>query len=443
MGAVESAEAVDAAGGVQVGSKAIDANVLCDQLADLADDLACSKQRSRNSSKPRTSLAANVIAQHCVDSSSENDNSDSASDESDGPYESSLPGACPAPAVFEAAGVELRTREEFRVKFLSKLNQSGAWVPSVQRPPRHQTVIIFDWDDTLCPTSYILQNLDAGAVVDEDHPAYEELVQHAHLVGFILRTTRRIARVAIVTNSLSPWVLASGARYLPGLDLKHLLDELDIPVYYSRSHIEEVQVNWVESRFEIRLDHKEGTRVGIDVVPSQTDGSLRISRIEPDGLVGKWNAANPALSVLLGDSLVTVNGQKERLASECRKLQVLEIEILRLTPDRDPLLEAKRIDMTSCVDSFYPDPTWRRNVLSIGDSYQEQQAIKEVLPRSGDPSKDPLCKTVNLIEHPSLQVLGSELRVLLVWMIHMVRFPNDFDLSMDGLDALEKKLFST
>mmetsp|Transcript_71913 Transcript_71913/g.185488 ORF Transcript_71913/g.185488 Transcript_71913/m.185488 type:complete len:338 (-) Transcript_71913:173-1186(-) len=216
MGAVESAEAVDAAGGVQVGSKAIDANVLCDQLADLADDLACSKQRSRNSSKPRTSLAANVIAQHCVDSSSENDNSDSASDESDGPYESSLPGACPAPAVFEAAGVELRTREEFRVKFLSKLNQSGAWVPSVQRPPRHQTVIIFDWDDTLLCTSFLVCS---RAKYREELPKETQLQLRkiAKAVGQLLELATRLGQTFIITNAEEGWVETSAASFLPEL----------------------------------------------------------------------------------------------------------------------------------------------------------------------------------------------------------------------------------
>ena len=31
---------------------------------------------------------------------------------------------------------------------IRKLSYSKVWVPSAQRPPEHQTVIIFDWDDT-------------------------------------------------------------------------------------------------------------------------------------------------------------------------------------------------------------------------------------------------------------------------------------------------------
>ena len=36
---------------------------------------------------------------------------------------------------------------------IRKLYYSKVWVPSAQRPPEHQTVISFHWDDTLLHTS--------------------------------------------------------------------------------------------------------------------------------------------------------------------------------------------------------------------------------------------------------------------------------------------------
>ena len=38
---------------------------------------------------------------------------------------------------------------------IRKLSYSKVWVPSAQQPPEHQTVIIFDWDDTLLCASFL------------------------------------------------------------------------------------------------------------------------------------------------------------------------------------------------------------------------------------------------------------------------------------------------
>jgi len=311
-------------------------------------------------------------------------------------------------------------------------------------------VIIFDWDDTLLPTTFIMQTVlpslpesERNGAVPESSPYYEELAHHAHIVDFVLRTARRAARVAIVTNSMSPWVIASASRYMPGVNIEALLQELGIPVYYARRHIAALnkKLTFHEERFEITLDHSSNRRIGMDIIPSEN--CLRIARIDERGLVNEWNTNNPAKQVLPGDWIVEVNGETKQLAKECRKQQVLRIKLRREVPDRDPYMEAKRIDMESCLKKFHDQPGQARpNVLSIGDSVAEQMACKEVLPRSKDPSSDALCKTVALLLRPTLQQLSNELKILLVWLSYMVKYEKDFDLAMDRLDALEKKLFN-
>merc|ERR1719512_631136 len=39
--------------------------------------------------------------------------------------------------------------QEFRQKFLRKLAASKVWTPQAGGSPKYQTVLIFDWDDTL------------------------------------------------------------------------------------------------------------------------------------------------------------------------------------------------------------------------------------------------------------------------------------------------------
>mmetsp|Transcript_20267 Transcript_20267/g.44252 ORF Transcript_20267/g.44252 Transcript_20267/m.44252 type:complete len:502 (-) Transcript_20267:48-1553(-) len=310
------------------------------------------------------------------------------------------------------------------------------------------SVIIFDWDDTLLPTTYILQTVlpslpetERCAPLPPSSIYYEELAAHAHIVEFMLRTARRVARVAVVTNSLNPWVVASATRYLPGLDMEALMEELQIPVFYARRHIEALAktVTYHEECFEIQLDHSTNSKIGMDIIPS--DKAIRIAKINDGGLVGQWNQSNPLVQVLPGDLIYEVNGRSEELAKECRKPTMLDIKLKRDVPDRDPFMEAKRIDMDTCMSIFYPSQDGRRNVLSIGDSVAEQIAVKEVLPRTGNVATESLCKTVALLPRPTVHQLSNELKVLGVWLSYMVRYGKDFDLAMDRLDRLEKELF--
>lgn len=319
--------------------------------------------------------------------------------------------------------------------------------PGFQDPAN--AVIIFDWDDTLLPTTYILGTVipslpeeDKAGVLPEDSEYQEQLAAHAHLVQFLLRTARRVARVAIVSNSLSPWVQASAARYLPGIDFEALFDELDVPVYYSRQHLSNIPVTYKVTNWDVHLDRRDGGRIGVDII-REFDGSLAVARIEEGGLMEQWNQDYPDRAVQPGDRFAEVNGNTDSLAAECRKQQELRILVYRAVPDRDPYVEAKRIDMTACLDKFYGrHANWQQNVVCIGDAVTEQQAIKEVLQSNSESSRPrPLCKTVNLIDTPSLEQLSNELRILGVWLGKMVSYEKDFALFMDQLDDLEAELF--
>lgn len=91
------------------------------------------------------------------------------------------------------------------------------------------TVIIFDFDDTLLASSWIRT---------VDHRSEEDVARHAELVEAVLRAACAVAHVAIVTMAQRPWVHFSAERYLPGLDLPSLLEELGIGVYYATEEAE-------------------------------------------------------------------------------------------------------------------------------------------------------------------------------------------------------------
>merc|ERR1719162_1426189 len=97
-----------------------------------------------------------------------------------------------------------------------------------------QTIILFDWDDTLCPSNWIRENRPTlsffkPAPTDEKFQRpLRELQKH---VEGVLKLALKLGRVVIVTNAMEPWVETSCRNFLPLL----MPYVLDIPVIYARS----------------------------------------------------------------------------------------------------------------------------------------------------------------------------------------------------------------
>lgn len=124
--------------------------------------------------------------------------------------------------IFEMNMEALRVKDDFRVQYLQKLSYQKAWVPRAQRPPKHQTVVIFDWDDTLLCTSYL--NMRQGQ-------ALSPLIER-HLRGIeaadrkLLELAMRLGQTFIITNAMNGWVEYSAAQYVP--DLLPVLQRINI-----------------------------------------------------------------------------------------------------------------------------------------------------------------------------------------------------------------------
>jgi len=88
---------------------------------------------------------------------------------------------------------------------------------------RENAVIIFDWDDTLCPTT------------SGDAASGEALAAHARAAEAALRAASRVGHVEIVTMAGEGWVEETIRRYMPGL--RSVLEELEIPVRLARASV--------------------------------------------------------------------------------------------------------------------------------------------------------------------------------------------------------------
>lgn len=132
--------------------------------------------------------------------------------------------------IFEMNVTHLRGQDDFRVHYLRKLSYQKAWVPRAHRPPKHQTVVIFDWDDTLLCTSYLNMR--------QDQPLSP--MNERHLRGIenadrkLLELSLRLGSTFIITNAMNGWVEYSAAKYMP--DLLPVLQR--VPVISARGRFE-------------------------------------------------------------------------------------------------------------------------------------------------------------------------------------------------------------
>lgn len=110
--------------------------------------------------------------------------------------------------------LDLKSQDDFRVNFLRKLSYSKVWVPQALRTPKHQTVIIFDYDDTILCTSYLNLRTDQKVLP----PAVQRnLVDISNAAKRLLELAMRLGQTFIITNAMTGWVEYSADRWVPDL----------------------------------------------------------------------------------------------------------------------------------------------------------------------------------------------------------------------------------
>jgi hypothetical protein len=109
-----------------------------------------------------------------------------------------------------------RNGNDIRQSYLAKLVSSQIWTPNM-KPKRHNSIIIFDWDDTLLPTSF----LTPGGVFDENIklPAIEndKLSKLEQTVLKLLTEAVEKGSVYIITNAGNGWVEYSANKFYPSI----------------------------------------------------------------------------------------------------------------------------------------------------------------------------------------------------------------------------------
>jgi len=115
---------------------------------------------------------------------------------------------------FDDDAVAMDTKEDGRPS-ASTAPSSSLSTPASPSP---DTVIIFDWDDTLLASSFLSQH---GYRLDTDMPPNAEIDAHLRelevAVSTLLNHALAFGHVNIVTNAETGWVQLSAQKFLPGV----------------------------------------------------------------------------------------------------------------------------------------------------------------------------------------------------------------------------------
>ena len=144
---------------------------------------------------------------------------------------------------------------------LSKLSYEKIWLRPQDKPKQSQTAIIFDWDDTILPTSiltpyeYLLVDTEL-----EIPPELKKRLDQLDRIGSeLLNRAKMFGRVYIVTNAAEGWCELSAARFLPKV---YEIVESDITIISARTKYEKLYPKqyqkWkIEAFLETRADMEE------------------------------------------------------------------------------------------------------------------------------------------------------------------------------------------
>ena len=103
-----------------------------------------------------------------------------------------------------------------------------------------QSILIFDWDDTLCPSHWIRINRPKLQYFQPcpDDPRYKQPLEAlSDQVIKVLRSSSEIAKTVILTNAQVGWVQISCQNFMPRV--WPVIQELNIDIVYARQSVEQ------------------------------------------------------------------------------------------------------------------------------------------------------------------------------------------------------------
>ncbi|CAI2366092.1 unnamed protein product [Moneuplotes crassus] len=108
-----------------------------------------------------------------------------------------------------------RSGDRIRQDLLSKLTYQKIWLTPSEKPESHQTVFIYDWDDTLLCTSFLNPTGFYEEDVEIPEMAKKHLEKLEKAVEKLIVASVKHGKTYIVTNAAEGWVQFSSKKYMP------------------------------------------------------------------------------------------------------------------------------------------------------------------------------------------------------------------------------------
>ena len=125
------------------------------------------------------------------------------------------------PAVISTSSQNLihktKTTDQMRRDFLSKLTYNKVWLTPNKKPKDYETVIIFDWDDTILCTSFINPTGTFDPKQKTSQYVLDQIADLEKAAKKILEMSIRNGITYIITNAGEGWVQFSAERFMPSL----------------------------------------------------------------------------------------------------------------------------------------------------------------------------------------------------------------------------------
>mmetsp|Transcript_36915 Transcript_36915/g.73030 ORF Transcript_36915/g.73030 Transcript_36915/m.73030 type:complete len:347 (-) Transcript_36915:104-1144(-) len=242
-----------------------------------------------------------------------------------------------------------------------------------------QTLIFFDWDDTLFPTTAIFDEWEVPSGKELENAILPEVLSKQlvrwcnALLNFLTAACSVSERCVIVTNSRRPWIQQCACRFAP--DMLELLEST----------------------------RGKGSTVACG-------GSVRIAY------------ANEAVS--------RKRYRRDGIRPVMQELAPCELEL------EEQLMKPKQESMRREAEDFYSryfGQTWK-NIISIGDMPYEHNAVQEVTFQRVAPERERLrTKAMTLPTGPSVEEVTFRLELLARLLPALVHHDGDLSIQLDAL----------
>jgi len=289
-----------------------------------------------------------------------------------------------------------------------------------QYAEKTQTVIIFDWDDTLFPTAYVRHDLGLSTRKHLRHQdlrpdamsqVQATLARAAGAASQLLRLAARRGKVVIVTLARSPWVTASCMHFYPGIG--ELIDELGIQVVYAQEgqQVEYDKVDMMATeQFETFWAEMKGKAIAeaLREFYSQYEGQSWKNIISlGDSDFERWGAMAAARQYAEAQGLVSDSSVFPGTRS-------------RAPGARRGPFSAVGAQLSVSSVMRYINPGRGRRMSWEGTISGQKFKVRT--------------KTFKMLDEPTVEELVVELNLLHQWLPMMVMLNDSFDVDLNSLD---------